>query len=65
VDFDSRVAEQYGRLRAALARDVKGIGPYDLLIAAQALAKDLALATNNQREFSRVKELRQEDWKKR
>ena len=39
------------------------IGPYDMLIAAQALANNLILVTNNTDEFSRVHGLRLEDWK--
>lgn len=38
------------------------IGPYDLLIAAQALTADATLVTNNLREFQRVDGLRVEDW---
>ena len=38
------------------------IGPYDILIAGQALARDLTLITHNIREFSRVQGLRIEDW---
>jgi len=30
------------------------IGPYDILLAGQALARDLILVTNNIREFRRV-----------
>lgn len=38
------------------------IGPYDLQIAAIALANDLTLVTHNTREFARVPDLRLEDW---
>ena len=38
------------------------IGPIDLLIAAHALALDLTLVTANIREFSRVPDLRVENW---
>ena len=37
------------------------IGAYDLLIAGQALARDLTIVTNNMREFSRVPGLKVED----
>jgi tRNA(fMet)-specific endonuclease VapC len=40
----------------------KRIGPCDLLIAGQALRRDLTLITANVREFRRVKALRWEDW---
>ncbi len=64
LDFDSRAAGQYGMLREALVQKGKLIGPYDLLIASQALANDLTLVTNNQKEFRQIKQLKLEDWKK-
>ncbi len=38
------------------------IEPYDLQIAAIALANNLILVTHNVREFSRVEGLKIEDW---
>ncbi len=38
------------------------IGPFDILIAGQALARNLTLVTNNTREFRRVAGLQVEDW---
>ena len=38
------------------------IGPYDVLIAAIALAHDLVLVTHNTKEFERVQGLKIEDW---
>jgi tRNA(fMet)-specific endonuclease VapC len=38
------------------------IGPYDLLIAAIALANGVTLVTHNTDEFKRVPELTLEDW---
>lgn len=52
----------YGRLRAHLARQGTPIGPNDLFIAAHALALDLTLVTANIGEFSRVPDLRLENW---
>ena len=52
----------YGDLRARLERTGTLIGPNDLLIAAQALALDLTVVTDNEREFSRVPDLRIENW---
>jgi tRNA(fMet)-specific endonuclease VapC len=54
--------EQYGRIRSDLERAGTPIGPYDLMIAATALAHDLILVTNNTREFARVAGLQIEDW---
>ena len=53
---------QYGRIRAALEKAGKTIGPLDLLIAAQALALDATLITHNTREFRRMPDLAVEDW---
>ena len=55
-------AEVAGEVRAALRRAGTLIGPYDMLIAGQALARGLVLVTNNGREFARVEELVVEDW---
>ena len=63
LDFDNSDAEKYGIIRADLSKAGKLIGPYDMLIAAQALDKDLILVTNNINEFKRVKGLKIEDWK--
>ena len=51
-------------VRARLERKGTPIGPYDVLLAGQALARDLTLVTNNTREFRRVKGLKLEDWSK-
>ena len=63
IPFDSRDAEIYGIIRAELEYQGKPIGPYDLQLAAQALARELILVTNNTAEFSRIKELKLEDWR--
>lgn len=53
---------QYGILRARLEVAGQMIGPNDLFIAAHALALNVTLATANISEFSRVKDLRIENW---
>ncbi len=62
LDFDDRAAEIVGRIRADLAVKGTPIGPYDLQIAAIALANDLTLVTRNVDEFRRVEGLKVEDW---
>jgi len=62
LDFDLEDARCAGEIRAALVKTGKVIGPYDLLIAGQAVARRLTLVTHNTREFSRVTNLRVEDW---
>jgi tRNA(fMet)-specific endonuclease VapC len=62
LDFDMKDAHMAGEVRAELARRGTPIGPYDVLIAGQALARGLTLVTANTREFSRVEGLRIVDW---
>lgn len=62
LPFDDPAAESYGQLRAHLAAIGQLIGPYDLQIAAIALAKGLIVVTHNTKEFSRVPGLVIEDW---
>lgn len=56
---------RYAELRVALERAGTPIGPNDMLIAAHALALDLALVTGNIREFARVPMLNAVDWQRR
>ena len=63
INFDDNDAEEFGKIRTELKRNGKLIGPYDMLIAAQALAKNLILVTNNTNEFKRIDGLKLEDWK--
>ena len=62
LSFDDRAAMLAGRIRADLAAKGTPIGPYDLQIAAIALANNLILITNNISEFSRITNLQIEDW---
>ena len=62
LPFDNNAAAAYGVIRAQLERQGKPIGPMDMLIAAHALSLDATLATNNMREFKRIKGLKLENW---
>jgi tRNA(fMet)-specific endonuclease VapC len=62
LPFDADDAFAYGRVRAALERKGASIGPMDMLIAAQAVARNLVLVTDNLREFRRVPGLKCENW---
>lgn len=62
LPFDDNAALIFGEIRAELAGQGKIIGPYDLQIAAIALANDLTLITHNTSEFSRIGNLKIEDW---
>jgi tRNA(fMet)-specific endonuclease VapC len=60
--FETEDAEEAGDIRAALERLGTPIGPYDVLIAAQARRRDAILVTANKNEFSRVPGLQTQDW---
>jgi tRNA(fMet)-specific endonuclease VapC len=52
----------YGEIRASLESKGKTIGPLDMLIAAHALSLDLTIISNNIKEFSRIPNLKCENW---
>lgn len=60
--FDEAAAREFGALRAHLEAQGQVIGPYDMMIAAQALALGATLVTDNEREFRRVPGLAVENW---
>ncbi len=62
LPFDAEDAEEAGDLRASLERAGTPIGPYDILIAAQARRRGAVLVTANTREFARVPGLKIENW---
>jgi len=62
IEFNSDDAAAYAEVRAKLERAGAPIGPFDTLIAAQAVSRKLVLVSNNEREFSRVTSLRLENW---
>ena len=62
ITFDIKDAEIYGIIRNDLENRGEPIGPYDMQIAAQALARDLVLVSNNTNEFNRIEKLKLENW---
>ena len=62
LSFDGEAASRCGRIRAELAKKGTPIGPYDLQIAAIAMAHGLILVTHNTDEFGRIDGLSLEDW---
>jgi len=62
LEFDREDARQAGEVRAFLAAKGTPIGPYDVLIAGQAMARNMILVTRNTGEFGRVPGLRIDDW---
>lgn len=62
LPFEAMDADEAGDIRAALERAGTPIGPYDVLVAAQARRRDALLVTANERELARVPRLKFEDW---
>ena len=62
--ISSSAAQAYGEIRATLEKQGQVIGNNDIWIAAHAMALDVTLATNNDREFLRVIGLSVENWTK-
>lgn len=62
LPFGAGEAEAAARIRVSLEKKGTPIGPYDLLIAATALARNATLVTRNTREFGRISKLHVEDW---
>lgn len=60
--FDDSDAAEAAEIRALLERNGTPIGPYDILIAAQARRRGAVLVTANLREFRRVPGLLVQDW---
>ena len=62
LPFTEEDAVLFGQIRAQLAASGTPIGAYDVMIAAQGIARDLTVVTHNTREFSRVPSIIMEDW---
>ena len=62
LPFTEKDAILFGKLRAQLALSGTPIGAYDVMIAAQGVARNLTVVTHNTREFSRIPGIVLEDW---
>ena len=62
LPFGADEAMASAKIRAALEKKGTPIGPYDVLIAGTALARQGVLVTSNTKEFSRVAGLKIVDW---
>jgi tRNA(fMet)-specific endonuclease VapC len=62
LPLDSPADEVYGSIRTQLELAGTSIGSNDLLIAAQAIALDHTLVTDNDKEFARIHGFRVENW---
>ena len=62
LDFDVDAADCYGKIRANLEKKGTPIGPLDMMIAGHALSRGYTVVTNNVKGFSRVSNLKIENW---
>jgi len=62
IALEAPADASYGAARVAVEAAGTPIGANDLLIAAQALALDMIVVTDNEREFRRVDGLKVENW---
>ncbi len=62
LPFAAPADRHYADLRAALEAKGQPIGGNDMLIAAQCLAADCTLVSDNTGEFARIADLRLENW---
>ena len=62
LPFTTEDALTAAKIRGYLERKGTRIGPYDILIAAQALTRSIPIVTHNTGEFRRVPGLSVEDW---
>ena len=62
LPFDASDASYFGRFKALLAVAGTPIGAYDVMIAAQGVARNLTVVTHNTKEFERIPNLALTDW---
>lgn len=62
LPFAERAAQRFGVLAASVQRQGQGIGDFDTMIAAHALAEGAILVTHNHAHFGRIRGLKIEDW---
>jgi len=62
IPFDDKATKCYATIRAILERNGQLIGANDLIIAATVLSNDGTLITRNLSEFSRVPDLKVDNW---
>ena len=62
IEFNDNDTEVFGLIQAELEKKGEIIGPYDMQIAAQSISRNLILVTNNTSEFSRISNIRLENW---
>ncbi len=62
LEWPVSAADHYAKLRGSQKMTGNHVGYMDTLIACHALAENLILVTNNERDFSRIPGLKIENW---
>jgi tRNA(fMet)-specific endonuclease VapC len=62
IPFGYAEAQSATKIRVKLEKQGMPIGPYDVLIAATAMANNSTLITHNTKEFERIDGLKMKDW---
>jgi tRNA(fMet)-specific endonuclease VapC len=62
ISLDDNALKQFGEVKAELRRRGQPITDFDLLIASVALTRNYILVTNNTRHYSRISNLKLENW---
>jgi tRNA(fMet)-specific endonuclease VapC len=62
IDLDNNAVKKFGELKAELRKIGQPVADFDLLIASIALTRNYILVTNNTRHYSRIFELKLENW---
>ena len=64
LNWDSNCAISYSKVRNQLEKDGTPIGNMDMMIASHAISQRKILITNNEKHFSKVINLKYENWMK-
>lgn len=62
LPWGQSAAEHYGQIRAELQKKGNSIGAMDMMIAGHARSIKRTLVTNNEKHFSRISNLKIENW---
>ncbi len=62
LPLEESIDEMYAKIRVSLEGSGLPIGQHDLLIAAHALCLNLTVVTANERKFTRIENLKVENW---
>ncbi|WP_169776583.1 type II toxin-antitoxin system VapC family toxin [Campylobacter mucosalis] len=64
VDFDKECAKAYAKVRKAAKDKNRNVGEIDMQLAATAIANNLTLITNNEKDFNYIEILNTQNWGK-